>query len=423
MSKARPRFPRVKRSAVIGLLCAYLCGILLGCFVIWAIPFAGNRSDMLEIAADKGIEVLSAGRMEKVTIFGMEHWLYNERGLVVSYETEFLHTSQREYIRSFVPEVLESGQLFVPAMFQLSGREGASGRVFGIIAGVVVEGPTGNRFVSILLRDFPDLDTIMIIYIALFSIMYLVGVLFVLHTLRKERELNRMRRDLIANVSHELKTPITAIRAMAEVLHDGMAKDLQSQHTYSGKIMEESDRLEQLVLDILELSRLQSRQAAFHKTLAYADGILPPVIDRYMMLCGDLGIHLDVSGLRLEAIPVLYTDVEKLVTLVNILMDNAVKFTGKGGSIWITQQLSPKSVTFCIRDNGPGIQSKDVDRIFDRFYKADVAHNSAGSGLGLAIADEIARGLGEKLWVESTYGVGTSFYFTVEIKPGGTITA
>lgn len=423
MSNDRLRFHRIKRSTALGLLAVYLCGVLLGCFVIWAIPFASNRADMLEIAANKGDEVLSAGLMDEVTIFGMEHWLYSERGQVVSHEAEFLHASQREYIRSFVPEVLEKGHLFIPAFFRLSGQEKTSGRVFGIIAGVVVEGPTGNRFVSILLRDFPDMGTIMIIYIALFSIMYLVGVIFVCTLVRKERELNRMRRDLIANVSHELKTPITAIRAMAEVLHDGMAKDIQSQRTYSGKIIEESDLLEQLVLDILELSRLQSRQAEFQKILVHADGILPPVIDRYMMLCGDLGITLDTTGLSLESIPTLYTDAERLITLVNVLMDNAVKFTGKGGSIWITQQLSPKSVTFCIRDNGPGIQSKDVDRIFDRFYKADLAHNSAGSGLGLAIADEIAKGLGEKLWVESTYGAGASFYFTVGLKPGGSITA
>ena len=405
----------IRKGILLGLLAVYLCGVLLGCFIIWAIPFARNRKAMLEIAADKGNEVLSAGLMEKVTIFGMEHWFYNEQGGVVSSEIAFLDASQREYIRGFVPEVLEKGQLFVPAFFLLDDQT----HEFGIIAGTVVEGHTGNRFVSILLRDFPDLDTIMITYVALFTIMYLVGVFFVLTVVRKERELNRMRRDLIANVSHELKTPITAIRAMAEVLHDGMAKDLPSQHTYSGKIIEESDRLEQLVLDILELSRLQSEGAAFHKEFTYADGILPPVIDRYMMLCGDLGITLDTAGLNLEEIPPIYTDREKLVTLVNILMDNAVKFTGEGGTIRLSQQLHPKSVTFCIRDNGPGIRTEDIHRIFDRFYKADIAHNSTGSGLGLAIADEIAKGLGEKLWAESTYGAGTSFYFTVGFKPGG----
>lgn len=419
MSKGSKRGKRGRRTVAATLAGFYLLGVVFGCFLIWMIPVVKNRPRLLEIAANKGNEVLSAGLLDEVMIFGMEHWLYNEQGRIVSSESAFLHASQREYIHSFVPKVLEKGSVFVPTILLLDNQDNEPRYIFGMIAGVVVDGPNDNRFVSILVRDLSDLDTIMVTYVALFSLMYLVGSVFVLHIFRKERELNRMRRDLIANVSHELKTPITAIRAMAEALHDDMVKDPQARRTYSGKIMEESDRLEQLVLDILELSRLQSSRTEFKKSVAYADGILPPVIDRYMMLCGDLGITLDTSGLDLEHVPALYTDVEKLVTLVNILLDNAVKFTGEGGTIWITDQLHPRSVTFCIRDNGPGIRTEDVDRIFERFYKADIAHNSSGSGLGLAIADEIARGLGEKLWVESIYGTGTSFYFTVGCKPGG----
>lgn len=419
MSKSSHRTRHGKQKTAALLAAVYLFGVIFGCFIIWVIPFTKNKADLLEIAADKGAEVLSAGLLDEVMIYGMEHWCYNEHGRLVSAKTAFLHSSQYESIRGFVPDILEKGQIFVPALLLLDNREDEPNLVFGAIAGVVVQGPNNNRFVSILVRDFSDLDTTMITYVALFTFMYLVAAFFVFYFFNKERDLNRMRRDLIANVSHELKTPITAIRAMAEALHDGMVKDTQTQRTYSGKIMEESDRLEQLVIDILELSRLQSSRTEFKKSTAYADGIIPPVIDRYMMLCGDLGITLDASGLDLEGVPALYTDPEKLVTLMNILLDNAVKFTGEGGTIWITDQIHPKSVTFCIRDNGPGIRTEDVNRVFERFYKADVAHNSSGSGLGLAIAEEIARGLGEKLWVESTYGVGTSFYFTVGCKPGG----
>ena len=420
MSKSSHHSRHGKQKMAAILAAVYLFGVIFGCFLIWLIPVVKNRPDLLEIAEDKGHEILSAGQMDKVMIYGMEHWCYSEHGRLVSSERAFLHSSQYEYIRSFVPTVLEKGQFFVPALLLLDNRDDDEpNSVFGVIAGVVVEGPNGRPFVSILVRDFSDLDTTMITYIALFTFMFLVAAFFVFYFFNKERELNRMRRDLIANVSHELKTPITAIRAMSETLHDGMVKDPQTQHVYSGKIIEESDRLERLVIDILELSKLQSNRTEFKKIIAYADGIIPPVIDRYMMLCGDLGITLDTSGLDLEHAPPLYTDQEKLVTLMNVLMDNAVKFTGEGGTIWITNQIHPKSVTFCIRDNGPGIRTQDVNRIFERFYKADVAHNTSGSGLGLAIADEIARGLGEKLWVESTFGVGTSFYFTVGCKPGG----
>lgn len=402
-----------KKRAVLAVIAVYLVCVILGCLIIWLIPFVKNRADLLEIAADKGQEVLSAGMMEEVMIFGMDYALYSENGFQLYQINNFLYESQWPYIAACAEQVFEEGEIFSPALLLLDNRDKDPRYIFGVIVGVVVQSSSGKHFASILIRDFADLDTSMIIYIVIFTFLYAIGLVFMTHTLRKERELNRMRRDLIANVSHELKTPITAIRAMAEVLHDDMAKDPKSRRAYSGKIIEESDKLEQLVLDILELSRLQSKREEFLKTQVYADGIIPPIVDRYMMLCGDLGITLDVSGLDLESVPALFTDYEKIVSLMNILLDNAVKFTGEGGCIWLSNQIGPKHTTFCIRDNGPGIRSEDVNRIFDRFYKADTAHNSGGSGLGLAIADEIAKGLGEKLWVESTYGEGSAFYFTI----------
>lgn len=404
---------RKKRRTIAALLAAgYLAGVLLGCFVVWLIPYLRNRQDLLDIAADKGEQLLSAGQMDDVMIYGMEHWFFDQTGRTISHESAFLHVSQWNDIRGYVPEILEKGQLFCPVFFQLDNRDEAPHWIFGILTGVVVESSSGRKFVSILLRDQTDLDTTMLTYAALYTILYCVGCFFVYITIKKERELFRMRRDLIANVSHELKTPITAIRAMAETLHDGMVKDEGTKRSYSGKIIEESDKLEQLVLDILELSKLQSNRTEFKKAPIYADGLIPPVIDRYMMLCGDLGITLNISGLKLDSL-LLDTDSEKAITLIEILMDNAVKFTGQGGTIWVSNQIHPKHTTFCIRDNGPGIRAEDVPRIFERFYKADVAHNSSGSGLGLAIAEEIARGLEEKLWVESEYGNGTAFFFTI----------
>lgn len=413
MSKAVSNIHPSKRKAALLIAAVYLVCVVLGCLIIWVIPFVKNRADLLEIATDKGSEVLSAGQKEEVMIFGMDYALYSENGFQLYNINNFLYSSEWNRIADCADTVFEKGQIFSPAILLLDNRDKDPRTIFGVIVGTLVEGPGGHQFASILIRDFADLDTSMIIYIAIFTFLYAIGLIFMANTLKKERELNRMRRDLIANVSHELKTPITAIRAMAEVLHDGLIKDEQTRRAYSGKIVEESEKLEQLVLDILELSRLQSKRAEFRKNRTHADGIVPPIVDRYMMLCGDLGITLDTSGLNLEATPPMYTDDEKLVTLMNILLDNAVKFTGKGGTIWISNQIGPKYVTFCIRDNGPGIRSDEVDRIFDRFYKADTAHNSSGSGLGLAIADEIATGLGEKLWVESTFGVGSAFYFTI----------
>lgn len=405
-----------KRRTAAALVVGYLCIVFLGCFAIWAIPIVKNQEDLLLIAADKGNAVLTIGQDDEVVLYGMEHWFFDERGRVVSAETAFLHKSQQEDLRSYADKVLEQGEIFLPAVFLLDNREDEPAYAFGIVAGVTVESAGGKHFASILLRDIADLKTTMTTYVVLFTIVYLVGCYFAVATLRKERRLRQVQRDLIANVSHELKTPITAIRAMAETLHDGMIEDQKTKHLYSGQIIAEADQLEQLVLDILELSKLQSHRAQFKQTGIYADGLVPPIIDRYMMLCGDMGIKLDVSGLKLENVPRLYTDADKIITLFSILMDNAVKFTGSGGMIWISNQVHSKYMVFCIRDNGPGIRSEDIDRIFERFYKADLSHNSSGSGLGLAIASEIVKGLGEKLWVESKFGEGTAFYFTIGCK-------
>lgn len=416
MSKYNLSASRRKRRVTLFLVGLYLFGMIVGCFITWLIPVTKNKADLLETAYDKGAEVLSAGLMDEVMIFGMEHYFFAADGFVISHERAFLHDSHRDYIASFVPRTLEEGKLFLPTFFLLDNGDEEPRYIFGMVAAVAMTGPGGDQFVSVLLRDLPDLDTTMIIYMTLFTFMYLIAMIFVITFVRKEQSLNRMRRDLIANVSHELKTPITSIRAMSEVLHDGMLKDQETKHTYSARIIQEADKLEQLVLDILELSKLQSHRTEFKKVGIYADGLFPPIIDRYMMLCGDTGITLNTDDMNLEGLPMLYTDPDQIATLMSVLMDNAVKFTGPGGTIWVSCQSHTKSATFCIRDNGPGIRSEDVSRIFDRFYKADIAHNTSGSGLGLAIADEIVRGLGEKLWVESTYGAGTSFFFTISYK-------
>ncbi|MGI6071831.1 MAG: sensor histidine kinase [Lachnospiraceae bacterium] len=410
--------PQIKKRRHIALLLflGYLAGIVVGCFIIWIIPVTKNRADLLEISFDKGKSVLSYKQGEDVLLFGMEYWMFNEQGSMIIHESSFLHESQWDSMHNYVQPTLEKGQLFIPTVFKLDNRGGKPTKVFGIVASTLVEASSGYRFVSILLRDLTDVDITMVIYACLFTIVYAVGVFFTVTTVKKERELNNMRRDLVANVSHELKTPITAIKAMAETLHDGMLKDAASRKAYSSGIIVESDKLERLVWEILELSKLQSSRTAFNKKPIRADILFPPIVDRYIMMCTDMKINLYADDLQLEKIPMLETDAQHISSLLSILLDNAIKFTGGGGTIRLSARVHPKYVVFCVKDNGPGIEPSDARHIFDRFYKADTAHNSQGSGLGLAIADEIVRGLNEKLWVESTYGEGSSFFFTVSCK-------
>lgn len=411
MGKKKHSSRTSKRMAALSLAAIYLLCVLLGCLIIWLIPILRNREYLALLAENKGKEVLSLQTPSSHQLSGLEYRLYNQNGSLIHSEGKLLDNSEYAKVVSCLPELFEKGTVFKPARFAM--ESGHSFHAFGVIVGVVITPPSGREFASIVIRDFADIESSMLSYTALFTIVYAVAITFSIRLIRKERELNRMRRDLIANVSHELKTPITTIRAMAEVLYDGVEKDGRTRQRYSREILSEADRLEKLVLDILELSKLQSRHWEFKKEYIHADGLFPPSIDRYMMLCGDMGINMDISALALEQIPRLYTDAERITTLFSILMDNAVKFTGQGGSIWLTQELHPRHVVFCVRDSGPGIQKENLERVFDRFYKTDAAHNSGGSGLGLAIAAEIAAGLEEQLWVKSEYGKGAEFYFTI----------
>ena len=132
-----------------------------------------------------------------------------------------------------------------------------------------------------------------------------------------------------------------------------------------------------------------------------------------MMLCTDLGVQFDWTEPDVEKIPPLYTDREGFTKVLSVLLDNAVKFTGKGGRVSLLLKPEKTYLTVSVKDNGPGILPEDLAHIFERFYKADTARNSRGSGLGLAIAHELTKSLGEKLWVESSYGNGAEFFCTV----------
>lgn len=413
-NKVRAGVSLSRRAKVLLIAAVYVFGMVAGCLIILMIPLYNHRADLLELAQERGEQVLEHYTLGDIPGFGTEFYLFDENKRLIISELHFLSAEERATIPEYLPEVFEKGQLYTTTTFMLESD--TNQKCFGIVAGVRLESKTGNRFAALVLRDLVDLNISLETFAALYTLIFAAAVYLIMTVIKQHRELDTLRRDLIANVSHELKTPITSIRAMAEVIHDGLDRDEATRRKYSGAIMREADNLEKLVLDILSLAKMQSHKVDFKKSKAYAEDIFPPIIDRYMMMCTDLGISFDTSGLDLTAIPPLYTDAEHIEMLTNVLLDNAVKFTGSGGTIRLSQKLSYHNVTFCVEDNGPGIRKEDLDHIFDRFYKADVTHNSTGSGLGLAIADQIVQGLGEKLWVESTWGKGTAFYFTVGLK-------
>lgn len=229
---------------------------------------------------------------------------------------------------------------------------------------------------------------------------------------KESKMLDQMRKDYVANVSHELKTPVTSIRAVAEILNDDALKDNIDKRKYYSMILRESIRLEVLIKDMLELSRLQSGNVALEKTYVSISNIVNEVIEKFEIMADDLDIDFIIPK-KLEDIPNVYTNSNRIVQILIILLDNAFKFTPEEGTVCLEISIKDKYLEVSVIDTGIGIAQKDIPYVFDRFYKVDKSRNSNGTGIGLSIAYEIIKHLDENIYVESEVGRGAKFTFTI----------
>jgi len=234
--------------------------------------------------------------------------------------------------------------------------------------------------------------------------------IIILHDLTDLRRLETVRRDFVANVSHELRTPLSSVKAMAETLLDGALEDPSVAHNFLETIIRESDRLVRLSEDLLDLSRVESRPVA--KTLTDLMKLGYDVAARHEVQSKDAGITL-IADLASPLIAPCAPD-EIAQVLVN-LIDNAIKYTPKGGTVWLKANDEPSEVVFSVQDTGIGIMRQDIPRLFERFYRADKARSraSGGTGLGLAIVKHIVERHGGRVWVESQYNRGSTFWFSI----------
>lgn len=235
------------------------------------------------------------------------------------------------------------------------------------------------------------------------------GILLVLQDVSAIRRLERMRSEFVANVSHELKTPIAAVKGFAETLLGGAVKDEETANSFLQIIYDESERLNRLIGDILELSKIESRRVPL---------ILSPVdISSFM---SDTIAILEVSAKRkhinvnLQSPQELYMegDEDRLRQIFVNLLSNAIAYTPEGGSVDVSISLTEQEqVRIEIADTGIGIPEKDVPRIFERFYRVDKARSrgSGGTGLGLSIVKHLVEMHKGVIAVQSEVGKGTTF--------------
>lgn len=241
------------------------------------------------------------------------------------------------------------------------------------------------------------------------------GAILVFHDITELRKLERIRQDFVANVSHELRTPLSSIKGYAETLLEGALEDKKHAKEFIEIIYRDSERLSNLIDDILDLSKIESGKME----MSFAAADIRAIIQRTLSV-----LEKQASGKNIvfkinlkPGLPKVNGDETRLIQVFMNLIDNAIKYTPESGSITISASVENGSVRVDIQDTGIGIPEKDLSRIFERFYRVDKARarDQGGTGLGLSIVKHIVSSHGGQVWVVSELQKGSTFSFTIPV--------
>lgn len=229
------------------------------------------------------------------------------------------------------------------------------------------------------------------------------------HMVEQVRESRQAMRDFVANVSHELKTPLTSIQGFAQAILDGTASGPEERRKAAQIIHQESGRLTALVNDLLELARFDARQVPLNYEWVELNAVLDRAVERLQPRIVDKGVILQrsTSNLRMAR-----ADEGRLIQVFTNLLGNGIKAVRQGGTVRIVGELGQEQVYIHFEDDGPGIPQEDLSRIFERFYQVDRSRpggDERGTGLGLAISREIVEAHGGTINVSSQVGKGSRF--------------
>ncbi len=236
----------------------------------------------------------------------------------------------------------------------------------------------------------------------------------------REKRVETVRRDFVANVSHELKTPVGAIRLLAEAVTDA-SDDPEAVQRFATRMRIESDRLSQLVQQIIELSRLQGHDPLEKPVMVDVDAAVTTAVDTSAMEAAAKGIVVVARG---EPGLEIFGSQEQIGAAISNLVANAVAYSGEGSRVVVTTRAQDEQVQVSVVDQGIGIPPADIDRIFERFYRVDPARHrsTGGTGLGLSIVKHVAATHGGDVAVWSVQGQGSTFTLTLPrgAQPGST---
>jgi len=241
-------------------------------------------------------------------------------------------------------------------------------------------------------------------------------ILLLIEDQTESRRVEEVRRDFVANTSHELKTPVGALALLAETVEDA-ADDPEAVRRFAGRMRQEAARLTSLVQDMITLSRIQAAEPIPDPVPVKLDSVVAEALDRCRMKAGARGIELVATGAR--GLSVL-GDEDLLITALRNLLENAVAYSPDKTRVEVSTRLAgDDAVEISVADQGIGIPLRDRERIFERFYRVDPARSRAtgGTGLGLAIVKHVTAAHGGEVTVESTEGAGSTFTFRLPLRP------
>jgi two-component system phosphate regulon sensor histidine kinase PhoR len=241
------------------------------------------------------------------------------------------------------------------------------------------------------------------------------GAVVVLHDVTELRRLERVRQDFVANVSHEFKTPLTAIQGFAETLLAGALDDPENNRRFLEIIRNHAIRLARLTNDLLKLARIEAGKLELEFSSVSLLELIEGCTETTLLKANRKEITLEIT--IPPRLPAVRGDAALLRDVLQNLLDNAIQYTPPRGHISVVATAGPREAVVTVADTGIGIPLADSERIFERFYRVDAARSreAGGTGLGLSIAKHIVEAHGGKLWVESTVGQGSKFSFSLPL--------
>ena len=368
-------------AALLGALVAFGAGVAVGTLT----GRARRRSEAAELAhaSERATDEARAGREELRSMAAALSAM--QEGVLL-----FGPDGATTYANPAIEQHLGSAPASVDALLPVGLRESVrSAALTHLSAEVEAETGSPTRWLRASATPVGDDDS----------------VLLVVSDVTEARRLEAVRRDFVANASHELKTPVASILAAAETIHDSAIDDPGILPRFAAQLERDAVRLSRIVSDLLDLSRLEAG-SEMDASLAL-DAIVREEVERFDAAAREADVALSV---RSEDVHV-RGSARDLALLVRNLVDNALRYTGPGGRVDVVVRLDDEEIVLAVEDTGPGIPTRDLPRIFERFYRVDRARSreTGGTGLGLSIVRHVVENHGGRISVESELGRGTRF--------------